>query len=106
MPYSQWCPPELTAAAAPLLATSQLLRSLSDDRAGLERFADSVPSQDVRAAFFAFVESWELVVWDTSNTAHSLGQNLKWAAQDYERSEYAVMLRIQLALPVDVERRR
>lgn len=106
LPYSQWCPPELTAAAGPLLATGQLLQALSDDRRGLERFADSVASEDVRAAFFAFIERWELVVWDTSNTAHSLGQNLKWAAEDYERSEYALMLKLQLALPVEEERRR
>ena len=65
-----------------------------------------MPGQDGRAAFFAFVERWELVIWDTSNTAHSLGQNLTWAAQDYERSEYAVMLRMLQALPVDEERCR
>jgi hypothetical protein len=106
LPYSQWCPPELTAAAKPLLATGSLLKALADDRRGLERFADSVPSEAVRAAFAAFVERWELVIWDASGTAHSLGQNLQWAAEDYERSEAGIARRLQLDNSDDDESRR
>lgn len=106
LPYSEWCPPELSAAAGPLLATGRLLGSLANDRRGLEHLADSIPNPDVQAVFAELVERWELAVWAASGTAHSLGQNLKWAAEDYERSEAGIAHRMQSVDPDREGRRR
>jgi hypothetical protein len=87
LPYSEWCPPELTAAAGPLRSAAELLRALSDDSAGLERFADSSPDPQVRRALAEFVERWQLALWSLAGTASSLATNLRWAAEDYVGSE-------------------
>lgn len=95
--YSQWCPPELTAAARPLRASGQLLKELSDDSAGIERFAETSPSTAVRAAMAEFVERWRLVVWEIGGTANSLGHELDRAAADYVGSEADLSRRLQLS---------
>ena len=87
VPYSEWCPPELTAAAGPLRSAAELLRALSDDSAGIERFADSSPDLEVRRALAEVVERWRLALWSLSGTAGSLATNLRWAAEDYVGSE-------------------
>ena len=89
-PLSHWCPPELTAAAGPLLVIGRLMHELSDEARGLEHLLDSVPSAQVRAAFVELVERWDRVIWGLAGTAHALGQNLHWAAEDYQRAERAI----------------
>ncbi|MGB8650196.1 MAG: hypothetical protein WCD35_06005 [Mycobacteriales bacterium] len=91
---SSWCPPELTAAAAPLRSTAHLLRALAEDSRGLERLVDSSPRQAVREALAAFVERWELVLWSVSGDADSLGHLLQWAAQAYRGSEADLVRRL------------
>lgn len=92
-----WCPPELTDASRPLLRTKQLLRSLSDDKRGLERLADRGPAPEVAEAFRHFVESWDLALWKISGTAGSLGDELRRCAEDYVNSEADLSRRLQLA---------
>jgi hypothetical protein len=84
---SRWCPPELTAAAIPLQQTGDLLRELAEDSAGIEKLAVSSPSAAVQQALAEFVERWELVVWSVGGTARSLARTLRWAAEDYRRTE-------------------
>jgi hypothetical protein len=84
---SKWCPPELTAAAVPLRQTGDLLRELADDSRGIEKLAATSPSADVEQALAQFVERWELVLWSVGGSARSLATTLRWAAEDYRRTE-------------------
>lgn len=85
MPAIEVVPPELTAAAGPLREVGRTLRALADDRTGMERFADGSPSAELRDALRAFVERWELLLWQVGGDADNLANLLRWAAEDYAR---------------------
>jgi hypothetical protein len=84
---SKWCPPALTAAAGPLRQSGDLLRELAEDSGGVEKLAATSPSSEVQQALAAFVQRWELVLWSVGGTACSLATTLRWAAEDYARTE-------------------
>lgn len=80
-------PPELTAAAAPLQQAGELLRSLANDRAGLERFCSGSPNPIVRRALRDYIDTVELGVWRLGGEAGNLAYLLRLAAQDYTANE-------------------
>jgi hypothetical protein len=84
---SKWCPPALTAAAGPLRRSGDLLREMAEDSRGIEQLAATSPSTDVQQTLGEFVERWELVLWSVGGMAHSLATTLRWAAEDYARTE-------------------
>ena len=96
--YSQWCPPEITAAAEPLRRTGKVLRSLSEDTKGLARFGDRGPSPAVQDALSSFLQAWELLLWKVSGEAGSLAFLLRMAAHDYVGSEADLARRLDLDL--------
>ena len=104
--WSQWCPPELTAASVPLHRTGQLLRALSQDARGLERLGDRGPDPKVRGTLAEFVEHWDLMLWKVSGTAHSLSDELRRAAEDYVGSEADIARKYLIAHPDHEGRRR
>ncbi len=85
--YWKWCPPELTAAARPLLRTEEVLRKVSDDKRGVERLGERGPSAEVHEALRSFMERWDLALWKVSGTAGSLGDELRRCAEEYIGTE-------------------
>jgi hypothetical protein len=89
-PFQQFCPPELTAAAGPLAATSAVLRALCEDARGVAALAGGSPSPLVQDALAGFLDAWAGSLFDLAGEAGSLATNLKAAALDYAGTEQAL----------------
>jgi|GEM_PF-4641887 len=100
MPDLQLLPPSLTAAAGPLREAGLLLRALADDRRGLEHLGDGRPDPAVRAALRAFVEAWELALWDLSARTLSLSDDLRRCAENYALADSGLGRDVPGLLPV------
>ncbi len=98
-PFSQWCPPEITDAAIPIQAASDLLKGLREELRRLQHFGDSSPSSDVRSALSEFLERWDQASYYMAGAASGLALNLRAAAMAYEGTEADLARRLQLANP-------
>ncbi len=83
-------PEELVAAAGPLRAAGLSLRGLGDARRDLLALVQDVPSEDLRAAFGAYVKAWSHVALDLGDEAAELSSAVTYAAQWYTDRERAL----------------
>ena len=102
---SQFCPPEITAAAGPLRAAGDLLQGLSREHRRVAAFGESAADPRVTEALADFVEAWDLSGYHLVATAHSLAHLLEIAGELYAHTEEG-LARAWLAEHPDHEGRR